>query len=63
MEACIEALNDEWVLQEFESAPQCITLHPAYNNTCLERWSLRLAAGKYRTIDRKSYHQTGSEEA
>ncbi|KXJ19561.1 uncharacterized protein LOC110254532 [Exaiptasia diaphana] len=61
MESCIEALRDEWVLQEFKSHPQCITLHPAYKNTCLERWSLRL--GKYRTIDKKAYHKTGSEEA
>jgi hypothetical protein len=106
MERCVEALSDEWVLQDYETAPKsyssrscgncsitltqmgndcscsqemekslsdewvpqnvqapkCITLHPAFNTVCLDRWSLRLASGKYRTIDKKSYQQTGSEE-
>lgn len=61
MEKCAQSLSDEWVLQSLE-APKCITLHPAFNTVCLDRWSLRLASGKYRTIDKKSYQQTGSEE-
>ena len=63
MEKCVEALSDDWVLQEMQTVPECITFHPAFKTVCLERWSLRLSAGKYRRIDRKSYRQTGSEEA
>lgn len=63
MEKCIEALTDELVLREVQTEPECITLHPAFKTVCLNPWSLRLSAGKYRTIDKKSYHQTGSEEA
>lgn len=58
MEKCIEALSDEWVLQDMQQAPACITLHPAFITVCLDR----LSAGKYRTIDRKSYRQPSSEE-
>ena len=60
---CLEALSDNWVLEEMKAAPGCVTLHPTFKIVCLERWSLRLAAGKYRTIDKKSYQQSGSEEA
>jgi len=63
IEKCVEALSDEWVLEEMKAAPGCITLHPSFKTVCLERWSLRLAAGKYKTIDKKSYQQSGSEEA
>ncbi|KXJ09646.1 uncharacterized protein LOC110246688 [Exaiptasia diaphana] len=63
MEGCVEVLQDKWVIEELEKPPQCITLHPAFKNTCLERWSLRLSAGKCRKIDKRAYHQTGSEEA
>ena len=59
----MESLSDKWVLEDMETAPKCITLHPAFATVCLDRWTLRLAAGKYRTIDRSSYRQTGSEEA
>ena len=60
MEKCAQSLSDEWVPQGLE-AQKCITLHPTFNTVCLDRWSLRLASGKYRTID-KRYQQTGSEE-
>ena len=50
-------------IEEMKAAPGCVTLHPTFKIVCLERWSLRLAAGKYRTIDKKSYQQSGSEEA
>ena len=61
MDKCTKSLSEEWVPQ-IKEAPKCITLHPAFNTICLDRWSLRLASGKYRTIDKKSYQQTGSEE-
>lgn len=63
MEKCLEALEDDWVIEETRTPPECITLHPAFEKVCLEKWSLRLAASKYRTIDRRKYKQTGSEEA
>ena len=50
MEKCVESLSDEWIPQDMETAPKCITLHPAFNTVCLDRWSLRLASGKFRTI-------------
>ena len=52
MDKCDQSLSDEWVPQGSE-AQKCITLHPAFNTACLDRWSLRLASGKYRTIDKK----------
>jgi hypothetical protein len=55
MEKCVESLSDKWVPQDLETAPKCITLHPAFNTICLDRWSLRLASGKFRTIDKRSY--------
>ena len=61
MEKCAQSLSDEWVPQGSE-AQKCITLHPAFDTVCLDRWSLRLASGKNRTIDKKSYQQTSSEE-
>ena len=57
---CAQSLSDEWVPQGME-AQKCITLHPAFDTVYLDRWSLRLASEKYRTIDKKSYQQTGSE--
>ena len=60
---CVEALSDNWVIEEMKAFPGCVTLHPPFKIVCLERWSLRLAAGKYRTFDKKSYQQSGSEEA
>ena len=59
---CAQSLLDEWVLQLSLEAQKCIILHPAFNTVCLDSFSLRLASGKYRTIDKKSYQQTGSEE-
>ena len=63
MQQMIDALEDELVLRETHTPPECITLHPAFSTICLNPWSLRLSAGKYRTIDKKSYRQTVSEEA
>ena len=52
MEKCAQSLSDEWVPQSLE-APKCITSHPAFNTVCLDRWSLRLTSGKYKTSDKK----------
>lgn len=39
----------------------CVTLHPGFSQVCLQRWSLQLAADKYKTKNKTKYHQTGSE--
>ena len=38
MDKCDQSLSDEWVPQGSE-AQKCITLHPAFNTACLDRWS------------------------
>jgi hypothetical protein len=58
----MESLNSDLVLNEVESPPTCVTLHPGFRAVCINKWSLRLAGGKYRTIEKKKYKQTGSEE-
>jgi len=63
MEKCIEALSSELVLKEVGDPPTCITMHPGFPSICLDKWSLRMSAAKYRTIDKKTYRQTSSEEA
>ena len=52
---CVDCLSDQWVLQEMTTSKKCITLHPGFSPDCLNRWSLRLFALKYRTINTKSY--------
>ncbi|KAK3750113.1 hypothetical protein QZH41_009125 [Actinostola sp. cb2023] len=41
---------------------QCILDHPGFAPVCLEKWSLRMAAGRYNTKNKIRYRQTGSEE-
>ena len=60
-EKCTKSLSEEWMPQSME-APKCITFHPVFNTIFLDRWSLRLASGSYRTINKKCYQQTGSED-
>ena len=45
-----------------EAVLKCVTEHPGFNAVCLEKWSLRLAAERVRTKEKKRYRQTGSEE-
>ena len=61
---CMEALKEDDVLQDSadSSPPPCVTLHPGFRPVCLEKWSLRYAAGKFKTRQKKRYRQTGSEE-
>lgn len=59
---CVEALSSELVLREVVTPPECIIQHPGFRSVCIDRWSLRQAAGKYRTMERKKYKQTGLEE-
>ena len=57
------ALNDALVLQDVSEPPPspCITLHPGFRVICLEKWSLRQAARKYKTRDQRKYKQTETE--
>ena len=41
---------------------KCITEHPGFNPVCLQKWSLRLAAAKFKTKGKQQYRQNGSEE-
>ncbi|XP_044169785.1 uncharacterized protein LOC122953852 [Acropora millepora] len=65
-EGCVESMRSELVLQDLAADEQkllkCITAHPGFNAVCLQKWSLRLAADKYRTKGKQKYRQTGSEE-
>ena len=59
-------MSTELVLQDLAADEhkllKCITAHPGFNAVCLKKWSLRLAADKYRTKGKQKYRQTGSEE-
>ena len=45
-----------------ETVLKCVTQHPGFNAVCLEKWSLCMAAERFKTKDKKRYRQTGSEE-
>ena len=64
LDGCVEALVSDIVLQDLPDGTKlkCITQHPGFNAVCLQEWSLRLAAGKYRTKSKTKYRRTGSEE-
>lgn len=66
LEGCVESLSSELVMQDLADGQKlfflCITAHPGFNAVCLQKWSLRLAADKYKTKGRQKYRQTGSEE-
>ena len=57
----LSPFSSEIVLQEVGTKPNCVTEHPGFGQVCLQRWSLRLAADKYKTKDKAKYRQTGSE--
>ncbi|KAK3747404.1 hypothetical protein QZH41_012091 [Actinostola sp. cb2023] len=61
LESCMDSLDNELVLQEVETRPNCITLHPGFTPVCLNKWSLRSSAKKYKTTDKRRYRQTGAE--
>jgi len=62
IERCVTSLADALVLQDVHDQPlPCVTLHPGFRPVCLEKWSLRVSADKYRCRDRRHYKQTGSE--
>ncbi|PFX14442.1 hypothetical protein AWC38_SpisGene21396 [Stylophora pistillata] len=65
LEGCIESMKSDLVLQDLfpDDTLTCITEHPGFQAVCLQKWSLRLAAGKYKTKGKQVNRQTGSEES
>lgn len=61
IDECVECLSHEMVIEEVGKKPDCVTSHPGFSQVCLQRWSLRLAADKYKTKNKTKYRQTGSE--
>ena len=57
-------MKSDLVLQDIGSDVEltCVTEHPGFQPVCLQKWSLRLAAGKYKTKGKKTYRQTDGEE-
>lgn len=62
VEKCQAALSSEQVLEDTVEPPACITDHPGFRSVCLDKWSLRVSAEKYRRRDRSKYKQLDSEE-
>lgn len=64
LEGCLESMKSDLVLEDLEAGVtlKCITEHPGFNPVCLQKWSLRLAAAKYKTKGKQQYRQNGSEE-
>ena len=64
LQGCEESIKSDLVLQDL--APDvnltCITEHLGFQPVCLQKWSLRLAADKFKTKGKERYRQTGSEE-
>ena len=65
LEGCEEAIKSEEVLEELKAEGilevKCITQHPGFSQVCLQKWSLKLAADKYKTKSRARYCQEGTE--
>ena len=40
---------------------KCIMQHPGFGQVCLQKWSLKLAADKYKTKSKARYRQEGIE--
>ena len=57
-------MKSDLVLQDLGSDVEltCVTEHPGFQPVCLQKWSLRLAAGKYKTKGKQTYRQTEGEE-
>ena len=64
LEGCCEALESDIVVEDLEEGDvlKCITEHPGFRPVCLEKWSLRLANGKYHKKDKGYYKKVASEE-
>ena len=64
LQACIDAMEMGEVLQDFPPSTKltCITEHPGFAPVCLQKWSLKQGAWKYKTKGNRRYKQIKSEE-
>ena len=64
LEGCLESTKTDLVLQDIgvDVTLECVTQHPGFNPGCLQNWSLRLAATKFKTNGKQHVRQTGSKE-
>ena len=51
LEGCLESTKTDLILLDIgaDVTLKCIVQHPGFNPVCLQKWSLRLAAGKFKT--------------
>ena len=51
LEGCLESTKTDLVLLDIgaDVTLKCVTQHPGFNPFCVQKWSLRLAAGKFKT--------------
>lgn len=61
LKSVAESLTHQSVLADLSTIPCCVTLHPGFRPVCLEKWSLKMAARKYKTREQRRYRETGSE--
>ena len=61
IEECVECLSSEMGIEELGTKPKCVTQLPRFGEVCLQKWSLRLAANKYKTENKTKYRQTGTK--
>jgi len=63
-EGCQDSKKGDLALEDIGANVifKCVTEYPGIKPVCLQKWSLRLAAGKYKTKGKQTYHQTGSKE-
>jgi hypothetical protein len=58
-------MNCEEVRQDLKAEgvqnAKCVTQHPGFNPVCLQKWSLKMAADRYKTKDKSKYSQTSTE--
>jgi len=63
LEGCQDSKKSDLALEGFSAAIlKCVTEYPGIKPVCLQKWSLRSAAGKYKTKGKQTYYQTGSKE-
>ena len=64
LEGCLESTKTDLVLLDIgaDVTLKCVTQLPGFNPVCLQKWSLRLVAGKFKTKGKQQYRQIGSKE-
>ena len=64
LQACTDTMEMEEVLQDYPPGTKltCVTEHPGFDTVCLQKWSLKQGAWKYKTKGNRRYKQIKSEE-